>query len=168
MSSFVSRDVAGSSRKHGYIFEYSLFPAMHERVGGTSGYPWELQERKGDPREQHLGPTSSPLLFLLYKVLVLERDLPATKTYGSMSATEEARLPTAWLGRQWNHGRVDGRKSLLNEKENRNPSSQVVRYHTDISTHPQPHPHPCPVSMLWLQEQSSSCIHGDCALPLGS
>lgn len=107
--------------------KYSPSPAMHERAGGTSGYPRELQERKRDPRDQYLGPTSSPLLCLLYKVLVLERDLPATKTYGSMSPAGETRLPTAWLGRQWNHRRVEGRTSLLNEKENRNPSSRVVR-----------------------------------------
>lgn len=139
--------------------KYSPSPAMHERAGGTSRYPWELQERKGDPRDQHLGPISSPLLCLLYKVLVFERALPATKTYGT-------RLPTAWLGRQWNHKRVEGRKSLLNEKENGNPSSQVVRCRTDISTHPHPHSHPCPVSLLQLQEQSSFCR--GCTLPLGS
>lgn len=91
--------------------KYSPSPAVHERAGGTSGYPWELQERKGDPRDQHLEPTSSPLLCLFYKVLFLERDLPAIKTYGSLSATGEMRLTTAWLGSQWKHRRGEGRKT---------------------------------------------------------
>lgn len=83
---------------------------MHERAGGTSGYPWELQERKRDPRDQYLGPTSSPLLCLLYKVLVLERDLPATKT-GSMSAAGETRLPYSMAGQA-----VESQKGRREEK----------------------------------------------------